>query len=166
MQHDDLVRAVTTAVAYASMLAGHYVGDQWLQTSAQACKKSLAGAASPGAASPGTALWHCAKHVAAWTATTTGFFLGAAWWLHLPIHWGWLAAGVAVNAVTHYVADLRTPLLWLAGLAGKSGYIEHANVQRPSGADRFGPGTATFHLDQSWHIAWLLPAALLVAGCA
>lgn len=160
MHDTDLARAVTAAVAYVAMLSGHYLGDQWVQTSKQACRKGLD--CNP----PRVALWHCAKHVATWTATTTVFFLAASWWLHLPVRPGWLAAGVAVNAVTHFVADLRTPLLWLARLTGSIGYIEHVQVMRPSGAEKGGPGTALFHLDQAWHLAWLLPAALLIAGPA
>jgi hypothetical protein len=161
MQYDDLVRAATAALAFAAMLAGHYIGDQWVQTSGQACKKALNGAESRGCA-----VWHCAKHVTTWSVTTVVFLVGACWWLHLPVRPGWLAAGVAVNAVTHFVADLRTPLIWLALRLRLGGYIEHAQVVRPAGAERTGPGTGLFHLDQSWHIGWLLVAALLVAGPA
>ncbi len=161
MQYDDLVRAATAALAFGAMLAGHYIGDQWIQTNGQACKKALNGGQSPSCA-----LWHCAKHVITWTATTVAFLAGAGWWLHLPLKPGWLAAGIAVNAVTHFIADLRTPLIWLGQLLGRSNYIEHGQVVRPAGAERSGPGTAMFHLDQSWHIAWLLVAALLVAGPA
>ena len=161
MQYDDLVRAATAAFAFGAMLAGHYVGDQWIQTSGQACKKAL-----DGVGGNACALWHCAKHVITWTATTVVFLAGGGWWLHLPFKPGWLAAGIAVNMVTHFVADLRTPLIWLARLLGRGGYIEHAQVVRPGGVQGTGPGTAVFHLDQSWHIAWLLVAALLVAGPA
>jgi hypothetical protein len=161
MPYDDLVRTITAVLAFCAMLAGHYIGDQWVQTSAQACNKGLGNGASRGCA-----LWNCGKHVAGWTVTTTGFFLAASWWLHLPLRPGWLAAGVTVNAVTHFVADLRTPLLWLARVIGRAGYLGHVQVVRPSGGDAFGPGTAAFHLDQAWHIAWLLVAALLIAGPA
>jgi hypothetical protein len=161
MQYDDLVRAVTVAVAFAAMLAGHYIGDHWIQTSGQACKKALNGAESHACA-----VWNCAKHVLTWSATSVVFLGAAFWWLHLPVRPGWLAAGIAVNAVTHFVADLRTPLIWLARAAGRGGYIEHSQVLRPAGPQSTGPGTATFHLDQAWHIAWLFVAALLMAGCA
>jgi hypothetical protein len=159
MQYLDLVRAVTTAVSFCAMLAGHYIGDHWLQTSGQACKKALNGGESRACA-----LWHCAKHVITWSASTVAFVSVAGWWLHLPLHLGWLAAGIAVNAVTHFVADLRTPLIRLAQLLGRGGYIEHSQVMRPAGAQPTGPGTALFHLDQAWHIAWMFVAALLIAG--
>lgn len=162
MPYDDLTRAVTAALAFAAMLAGHYIGDQWVQTSAQACKKALNGGAGAGCA-----VWHCAKHVLTWTATTMAFLLGAVWWLHLPLRPGWVAVAVTVNAVTHFVADLRTPLIWFCRLLGMGGYIDHTQVTRAGGqVQGTGPGTGLFHLDQAWHIAWLLVAALLVAGPA
>jgi hypothetical protein len=161
MQYDDLIRAATAAAAFGAMLAGHYIGDQWVQTSAQACNKALNGPAGPA-----RAMWHCAKHVATWTATTVLFLLLAGWWLHLPLRPGWLIAGVALNAVTHFVIDLRTPLIRLARLANLSGYIEHVQVRRAAGVESTGPGTALFHLDQAAHIAVLFVAALLVAGPA
>lgn len=161
MQYDDLIRAVTAADAFFAMLAGHYVGDHWLQTSGQACKKGL-----DSGQRYAVAMWHCAKHVATWSASTVVFLALTGWWLHLPLKPGWLAAGIALNAVTHFVADLRTPLIWLAQLVGRGEYLEHGTVLRPAGEQKAGPGTALFHLDFGWHIMWLLPAALLIAGPA
>lgn len=156
-----VARAALALTAFAFGLAGHYLGDHWIQTSPQACKKALNGGGTRACA-----LWHCAKHVTTWTATVTVFIAVAGWWLHLPLKPGWLAAGMALNAATHFVADLRTPLLWLARLLGRGGYLQHATVVRApaGGADPTGPGTAAFELDQSWHIAWLAVAALVIAG--
>lgn len=159
MQHDDLARAVTAAIAFCAMLAGHYIGDQWLQTSGQACKKAWDCGESHVAA-----MWACVRHVLTWSATSVTFLAAASWWLHLPLRPGWLCAGVALNAVTHFVIDLRTPLIWLAQLVGRGGYIEHIQVVRPAGAERTGPGTAVFHLDQAAHIAILALAAALIVG--
>jgi len=161
MQYDDLARAITTGVAFGAQLAGHYIGDQWLQTDGQACNKAL-----DGGHRAAVAMWYCAQHVVVWALTVTGFLAGATWWLHLPLKPGWLAAGVAVNVITHFVADLRTPLIRLARLVGRGPYIEHVQVMRPVGAQKCGPGTAVFHLDQAWHIAWLFVASLLIAGPA
>lgn len=161
MQHEDLTYAVTASVAFYTMLAGHYFGDQWAQTSGQASKKALNGPET----AP-VAVWHCAKHVITWSISTMVFLLVACWWLQLPLRPSWLAAGIAVNAVSHFVADLRTPLIWLARLMRHDGYIEFAQVMRPSGAQKTGPGTGLFHLDQAWHVAWLVPASLLIAGHA
>lgn len=160
--HDiDTVRAITALVAFAFGLAGHYAGDQWVQTSGQACNKALNGDGGRMCA-----IWNCAKHVVTWSAAVTVFIALAGWWLHLPLRPGWLAAGMAVNAVTHFVADLRTPLLWLARLVGRDGYLTAVDVVRRSGPAATGPGTALFHLDQSWHIAWLAVSALVIAGPA
>lgn len=151
MPYDDLVRAATAAVAFLALYAGHMVGDHWTQTQHQSTHKAL-GAGRP----VWLAHWNCAKHVTTYTATQAVLLVLAGWWLNLPLRPGWVAAGLAASAVTHYVADLRTPLRWLA--------------------DRLGPGKASFYrladhglngaylLDQSWHIGWLAVAALLVAG--
>jgi hypothetical protein len=159
MQYDDLVRAVTVAVTFCAYLTGHYIGDQWIQTGSQACKKAL-----DGTEARVCAMWHCAKHVTTWTATTVLVLAVAGWWLHLPLRPGWLCAGIALNAVTHFVIDLRTPLIWVANLLGRGMYMEHCQVVRPAGAERTGPGTAVFHLDQAAHIAFLFVAALITAG--
>ncbi|MBO3742558.1 transcriptional regulator [Actinoplanes flavus] len=160
MQHEDLVRAVVAAVAFGVMLAGHYIGDHWAQTSGQAYGKGLDAAGCVRS----TAMRHCAGHVASWTLTTTVFLLGAAWWLKLPLEPGWLAAGVGLNAVTHFIADLRTPLIRLGRLLGRGGYIDQVGVVRPAGHTNSGPGTGLFELDQAWHIGWLAVSALIIAG--
>jgi hypothetical protein len=160
MNDIDLVRAATTGVAFAALYAGHYLGDQWIQTAAQACKKSLD---RPDAKTL-EAHWHCAKHVFNYTLSGLLMFLGAAAWLNLPVRPGWLAAGIALNAITHYVVDLRSPLMWMAKKVGRMGYVEHCQVVRPTGPERVGPGTGAFHLDQAWHFIWIFFSALLIAG--
>lgn len=156
----DPAPAATAAVAFFAMYAAHGVGDHWMQTCGQAAKKAL-----DGAESTASAVWHCAKHVLTWTATLAVFLAVAGWWLGLPLRPGWVAAGLALNAVTHFVFDLRTPLVWLVEhVARRGGYIAHVQVVRPAGVERTGPGTAIFHLDQSAHVAVLFFAALLTAG--
>ena len=159
MEIHDLVRVATATIAFMSLVGGHYAGDQWVQTSHQACMKSLAG--STGRL---MAHWNCAKHVATYSLCGLVIFLGAAWWLDLPLRPGWVAAGLVLNALTHYVVDLRTPLLWLARKAGKGGYVQHCQVMRPSGPEAGGPGTASFELDQSWHFFWIVISSLVMAG--
>lgn len=160
MDPENVTRAIIAAVAFVSLLAAHYGGDQWVQTSDQAGKKSLD---RPGV-DKRDAHWHCAKHVATYTATGVAFFLMASLWLDLPVRPGWAVAGFALNAATHYLVDLRTPLLWIARKLGRMGYIDHCQVVRPSGPEKSGPGTGMFHLDQAWHFMWMLPSALLIAG--
>lgn len=163
MHHDpDLTRATITVVTFCAWLAGHYVGDHWIQTCAQACRKPLGGGQSTGCA-----LWNCAKHAVTWAATLAVFLAGAAWWLDLPLRPGWVAAGMAVNLVTHFVIDLRTPLIWAAvRVFHRGGYLDHVQVVRPSGVEQSGPGTALFHMDQAAHVAIAFGCALLAAGPA
>lgn len=151
MHDDDLIRAATVAVAFVALYAGHMVGDHWTQTQHQSTWKALGNGGRQR-----VAYWNCAKHVFSYTVTQVVLLAVAGWWLHLPVRAGWLAVGLAVSAGTHFVADLRVPLRWLAG--------------------RIGPGKLSFYrladhglngaylLDQSWHIGWLFVAALLVAG--
>lgn len=151
MAYDDLVRAVTAAVAFAMLYAAHMVADHWVQTQHQSDCKSLANAGPAW-----VAYWNCGKHVASYTVTAVVFLVGAAWWLHLPLRLGWVSAGLAVSAVTHYVVDLRAPLRWLCERigAGKVSFYRLADCGL----------NGAYLLDQAYHIGWLAVAALLVAG--
>jgi len=141
----------------AALTAMHEVGDHWVQTDRQACTKGAPG--WPGRLA-------CAAHVATYTATGALAVTAASRRLRVPMSGGWLAAGLALNAASHYVADRRTPLRQLARLTGRAGYLQHATVvRRPDGAAQdTGPGTGLFHLDQSWHYGWIFVSALLAAG--
>lgn len=151
---------LTALIAFCFGLAGHYVGDHWVQTSAQACDKALD---RPGC-NVLAALLACARHVLGWSTTVSMCIAGACLWLGLPMRPGWFAAGMLLNAVSHFAADLRTPLIWLARRLGRGGYLDHVQVHRGKTVEKTGPGTALFHLDQSWHILWLGVAALVMAG--
>ena len=67
---------------------------------------------------------------------------------------GWrLLAGLAVNAVSHYIADRRTPLRRLAEALGSGPFYRLA-----------GHGlNGAYLLDQSWHIGFLFLSALVIA---
>jgi hypothetical protein len=148
---------ITSAVTFAAVLPGllvaHQVGDHWLQTDRQARRK-----ADPGW--PGR--WACAAHVASYTAVTAGVV--ALLWLALdlsitPIGF---VGGQVVSAVTHYWADRRTTVTRLATAVGKSPFLA-LGQPRPGRDDNPTLGTGAYALDQSWHQAWLLVAALLTA---
>lgn len=131
---------------YAALHAGHTVADYWIQTSEQAEVKGKPGRDGRGA---------CATHVATLTATQ-GVFLGLACYATRErLNWRLLATGLAVNAMSHYVADRRTPLRRLADRIGMDAFY------------RSGEGLASgaAHLDQAWHIGWLAITAAIVAGC-
>ncbi|MEU6041857.1 DUF3307 domain-containing protein [Actinomadura sp. NPDC047616] len=134
--------ATAYAVTLATLIIAHHVADHWLQTNHQATHK-----ARP------TLQGHLAnlRHVGTHTATLAGALLLVAWQTGTAYRPGYLAAGLAVNAITHYVADRRVHLDRLARLwpIRKGGWIDH---------DRY----ALYHLDQSWHLGWLLITALII----
>lgn len=155
----DLLRLAAGLLAFVSLIGVHGIGDHWIQTSAQACKKAL------DKEPMFVALRHCAGHVASYTAAGAIAFLTLALWFGVPLSPGWVVAGLTFNAITHFIADLRTPLRWIADRTGLGGYVRHAQVRRGGGVvEDTGPGTALFHLDQSWHIFWLLISAAIIAG--
>lgn len=133
------------AVAFGAYVAGHQVADYWIQTPGQSMRKALPG--WPGRRA-------CAAHVVTYHLTLAVFLALAVWVLALPVNPGWAAAGLAVSAATHYVADRRRPLKRLADAIGKGEFW------------RSGEGLASgaAHLDQAWHWLWLFAAALITAG--
>lgn len=137
--------AVTFAAVAVTLYSAHQAGDYWVQTGAQAVSKGLPG---------WTGRRACTAHVATYTATLAAFLALAGWWLSLPLSAPWAATGLSVSAVTHYFADRRKPLEWLASLAGSRDFY------------RAGEGLATGAalLDQAWHWGWLFVSALIISG--
>lgn len=138
----------TFAAVFVALYAAHEVGDHWVQTHHQACGKDAAG-------SRGRVL--CARHVASLTLTK-GLFLAAVIAVTgLTLSLWAAAAGLLVDAVSHYWADRRVTLRALAERLGKA---EFAGLGDRAAAPT---GTGAYALDQSWHIGWLLAAALLIS---
>lgn len=135
-----MTAAIGFTVAAAALTAGHYAGDYWIQTHAQAIRKALPG--RPGRRA-------CAGHVATYTITQAWALVLASAVLQVPFAWQQVAAGLAVSAVTHYAADRRVLLQRLAAVIGKGEYWDNG-------------GAAS--LDQAWHLTWIFLAALLIAG--
>ncbi|HET6503798.1 MAG TPA: hypothetical protein VFG87_23865 [Amycolatopsis sp.] len=109
----------------------------------------------------------CAKHVSTYTTVQTIAALGVtrALGYRLPVRA--LAAGMAVNAVTHYVIDRRAPFIRAMRAIGKGGYLDHATAQRREGVvDTSGPGTALMEMDQAAHRAIGVLASLLTTAIA
>ncbi|WP_326681044.1 hypothetical protein [Streptomyces sp. NBC_01237] len=97
-----------------------------------------------------------ARHVASYSAGQLAGTVAATRVLGYRIPGRALLAGAAINAVTHAVIDRRKPLLWLAGKAGKRGYVDHCTAVRMDTegaltAELSGPGSALMELDQSLH---------------
>lgn len=148
--------ASSFAAVWVALFVAHQVADHWVQTDRQAAVKSRAGWAGRVA---------CARHVASYTATALVALAVTVWvaGLHLP---AWrIAAGLAVSAVSHYWADRRTTLARLAALTGHGEFWELGRP-RPGHDDNPTLGTGAYALDQSWHVAWLWVAALVVTGAA
>jgi hypothetical protein len=129
------------APIFVALFAAHQVADHWVQTQRQADLKGGKGWSGRLA---------CGRHVATYTATGLLFLLAMAAVTGVVLHPVPVAVGLAVSAVTHYIADRRTPLHWAAGRLGKDEYwLVH--------------GGGLYALDQSWHIGWLFVAALIAA---
>lgn len=131
-------------VAFVALYVAHVVGDHWVQTETQARRKGEAGWSGRRAAT-----WHVATLSA--TALLTLVLVAAV--LGTRFDPSRLAAGLAVNGVSHWWADRRWTLAWLAVRAGKSSF-----------AALGGPLGGAYQLDQAWHVAWLLVAALVISG--
>lgn len=146
--------SATFAAVFAALYAAHTVADHWIQTQHQADHKGLPG-------------WRgrlaCAAHVATYTATAAVALALVAWRTELEMSPAAVTAGLAVSAVTHYVADRRRPLRRIAGWVGAARFYA-LGAPRPGRDDNPSLGTGAYALDQSWHIGWLFIAALVVAG--
>jgi hypothetical protein len=103
--------ALSFAVILPSLLVAHNVADHWVQTSRQAANKGLRDWVGRRA---------CALHVFTYTIVTAAMvgFVWGVFGLAISI-WGFIA-GQAVSAVTHYWADRRFTLEWLADMIGQS----------------------------------------------
>ena len=153
----NLDAAITLGTTLPALLVIHNVADHWIQTHHQSCTKGSTGWVGRLA---------CARHVASYTACTAAM-VGLLGVLHLAAFTpaGFLL-GQLVSAVTHYWADRRTTLAWLAAALGerlgKAGFYR-IGAPRPGRDDNPTLGTGAYALDQSWHWFWLLVAALLTA---
>lgn len=143
----------TFAGVAVGLLIAHTVSDHWVQTSHQAAAK-------------GSQDWYgafaCARHVASYTAVTAVAVFALWGAFRLDITWQGFAAGQLVSAVTHYWADRRFTLAWLARMLGKSQFYV-LGAPRAGRDDNPSLGTGAYALDQSWHWGWLGVAAFLTA---
>lgn len=141
------------AAVFAALFVGHQVGDHWVQSSCQA-----AGKGGPG----WVGRWACVRHVCSLTATKVVFLSPVLLLAGVVVHPVAVVVGLGVDAVSHYWADRRTTLARLASLVGK-GEFHRLGSPRPGRDDNPTLGTGAYALDQSWHTAWLLVAALIIA---
>ncbi len=141
----------TFAGVAVGLLVAHRVADHWVQTGHQAALKGRRDHVGRAA---------CARHVVSYTAVTSAVVLVLWLVFDLDVTWLGFAAGQLVSAVTHYWADRRYTLAWLAVLAGKAEFLA-LGAPRAGRDDNPSLGTGAYELDQSWHWAWLGVAAVL-----
>jgi len=142
------------AGAFGALFAAHMFGDHWVQTHKQACGK---GDRTP----MGKIL--CLQHVISLTITKAGFVLALV--VFTDVRFGILPflIGLTVDAISHYWADRRYTLEALAGRIGKLDFYRLGSP-RPGRDDNPSIGTGAYALDQSWHIAFLFVAALIMSA--
>lgn len=145
--------AALFAAVFIALWVGHSVGDHWVQTSHQSCSKGAPG--WPGRLAS-------ARHVATLTATKALLLLPVAWLLGLELSAAGVAAGLAVDALSHGWADRRSTLAGLAEVTGKGDFYR-LGAPRAGRDDNPHIGTGAYALDQSFHHLWLLIAALIIA---
>lgn len=141
------------AAVFAALFAAHQVADHWVQTQHQADHKGLPGWVGRIA---------CAAHVATYTLTAAvalGLVAAVTGWRPSLLA---VVAGLIISAISHYIADRRTPLRWIAERTGSAAFYR-LGAPRPGRDDNPSLGTGAYALDQSWHIAWLFAAALVCA---
>lgn len=149
--------AAVFAAVFAALYAAHAVGDHWVQTGAQAAGKGGTGDHTA------AGRWACTRHVATLTATKAVFLGVAVLALDLPVTLPAVAAGLAIDAGSHWWADRRHTLAALAARCGKADFYA-LGQPRPGRDDNPSLGTGAYALDQSWHVGWLFAAALLIAA--
>ncbi|MFI1095118.1 DUF3307 domain-containing protein [Streptomyces sp. NPDC020917] len=147
------MQASVFAAVFAALFVAHSVGDHWVQSSAQSAAKGRPG--WPGRLAD-------AAHVLTLTATKVVVLLPVAVLLDLRLSAPAVAVGLAVDALTHWWADRRSTLAWLAKVTGKSEFYR-LGAPRPGRDDNPSIGTGAYALDQSFHYLWLLIAALIIA---
>jgi hypothetical protein len=144
------------AAAFAALYVAHQVGDHWVQREGQALGKTAPG--WPGRLD-------CLEHVAGLVACKVVALLLVGVVTGLPLSPWFVAVALAADGAAHYWADRRSTLARLAELAGK-GEFWQLGQPRPGHDDAPHLGTGAYALDQSWHVAWLFVAALIIAGGA
>lgn len=143
----------TFAAVFIALYVAHSVGDHWVQTSTQSATKGRPG---------WTGRLAGARHVATLTATKLVVLLPVAVLLGLSLSTLGLIAGLGIDAVSHWWADRRSTLAWLAKATGKAEFYQ-LGTPRPGRDDNPHIGTGAYALDQSFHHLWLLIAAVLIA---
>ncbi|WP_405750000.1 transcriptional regulator [Streptomyces sp. NBC_00012] len=152
--------AATFAAVFIALFVGHSVGDHWIQTSVQSADKGRPGRVG---------ILADTRHVLGLTITKGVALLAVVALLDLRISVLGVTAGLLLDAATHWWADRRSTLAWLAKVTGKAEFHSLGTGSHPAhpvtaDGDPAGHlGTGAYALDQSFHHVWLLVAALIIA---
>ncbi|ASR00795.1 DUF3307 domain-containing protein [Streptomyces sp. 11-1-2] len=156
-----MTAAAVFAAVFVALFIAHSVGDHWVQTSHQAAEKGRAGWAGRLAD---------ARHVFGLTITKGIALAAVVLVLDLPVTVLGLVAGLGIDAATHWWADRRSTLAWLAKVTGKTEFYSLGTGAHPAhpvtaeGKPAATLGTGAYALDQSFHHLFLGVAALLIAA--
>ena len=160
--------AAVFASVFAALYVAHSIGDHWVQTS---CQSALKGQhdCNPGESSRVGRL-ACTRHVIGLTITKALALALVVLVLDLSVTALGVTIGLGIDALTHYWADRRSTLAWLAQVTGKGEFYSLGTGTHPAapvtakGKPAGHLGTGAYALDQSFHHLWLLVAALLIAA--
>lgn len=144
--------AAYAAVAYA-LLAAHEAGDYLIQRDADARDKGKPGRRGRAA---------CARHVSSYAATQAVALLAADRCLRLRLSWRRAAAGLALSAATHYLAD-RCAGHWHETDSGAPLLVRAAHAAGKRDWLTRDPGAGPL-LDQAWHKTCIALAAAMAAS--
>ncbi|WP_328427852.1 hypothetical protein [Streptomyces sp. NBC_00443] len=145
--------AARFAALYAALTAAHEVGDYWVQQDADAVAKGKPGREGVTAA---------VRHVATYTATQAVAVAAVNRAFGLRLSWRRAAAGLALSAATHYVAD-RCAGQWSDNGPGAPLLVRLAHDAGHSPWLTKDPAAGPL-MDQAWHKGWIALAAAVAAG--
>lgn len=132
------------ATLATALILGHLLGDFMIQQhgwSNRKAERTLHGQA------------HMAAHVLTYTAACWVAVYAAVQVEGIEVGHGAIALGMAVNAATHWVLDLRAPLEWIVRATGHGGWLD--NDKR-----------AMFIYDQVLHVIILIVIAYGIAAAS
>ncbi|BCJ55077.1 hypothetical protein Asp14428_65520 [Actinoplanes sp. NBRC 14428] len=136
--------AVVFAVAMATLVAAHQLGDHIVQTDVIADAK----------AAPGLDGWrHLLIHVGTYHATALVMLMATAVTLDVPLTVSGTAMGLGFSALTHGFLDRRWPVRWVLQHTGSADF-----------AERMSPICGMYLADQALHYGCLWVAALFIAA--
>ncbi|MDI3344357.1 DUF3307 domain-containing protein [Streptomyces sp. AJ-1] len=144
--------AATFAAVFIALYVAHSVGDHWVQSSHQSVTKGRPGWVGRLAD---------ARHVATLTITKVLALIPVVLLLDLHLSAIGLVIGLGIDAVSHWWADRRSTLAWLAEVTGKAEFYR-LGAPRQGKDDNPHIGTGSYALDQSFHHLWLFIAALVI----